>query len=229
MDIKKRKLAIQNAVIKQASVMKINARIIRILLVSISLMTMVLTLFIYHLLTSRDFPPSYVVNYETFEMSKVVRLDNPNLSNEAILRWSSQVVSVIFSFNFSEIKSGLYPERVKDYFSERGYADFTEVLTSREIISDAVDKKLLYSAVSCDKVNIVDMIEFQEEGNNKTLWLIQVPLILKLESTSSKRFRRYLVTAMIESGTKIKVDKSIALVGIQAEQMSPLDNLCKLA
>lgn len=222
----KKTLALQNAVIKQAKLMNISSRIIRLLLIVLSILITALMFVVYQLLINRDYPPSYAVNYGTFDTAQVVRLNNPAISNEAVVRWSSGAVSDIFKLNFNNINQHLRDIQV--YFSESGYNQFIADLTAKGWISDVRDKRLSFSANSCAKVNVRNVYKFKEEGDDKILWLIEIPLLFRIESPSVKRRDRYVVSVSVESGSKIRLDKSIAIVGIMWSSVSPLNDTCRL-
>jgi hypothetical protein len=209
MNIKPKTINLHDLDMQSAGFLKTNFALIKLsLLVSLGIV-IVLTSLIFYSVINRPNPADYA--FDGTNIARLVRLDLPDISNEAIMRWSSQVVSDIFTFNFLLLDEHF--AKIKEYFTEDGYAQFIE--SAQSLIDDARTKELKYQANSCDVVSIQNTTTIKNVNSTSTLWLIQIPLLIDIESRSEKRLVRYVITATVESGDNVRQDKTIAFLGLR--------------
>lgn len=206
----------KNALINTSSnFVKVNFNLVRYLLLAIFAVIIVLSGYIYYLIASLQAPPVYI--FDKKSASRVVTLDLPKISNEAVLRWASQAVSDIYSFNFSEDLNKHF-ERVSEYFTNDGYKQYMESLNSSGLIIDAKTKDIFYTANSCDVVSVSNQIQVSANDSANTIWYVDIPLLIKVESSGPVVMQRYIVRTIIKGGDDVRADKSIGFLGIEMRQ-----------
>lgn len=208
MKIKPKTINLHKLNIQSASFLKANFNLIKLSLLATFAIIIVLSGYIFYLVIQRPDPVPYTFNGTKVE--KLVRLNLPSLSNEAIMRWSSQAVSDIFTFNFLYLDEHF--EKIKEYFTADGYEQF--MASAQSLIDDARIKELRYQSNSCDVVSIQNTTNIKNINTVSTLWLIQIPLLIEIESRSEIVLKRYVITAIIEGGDNVRPDKSIAFLGL---------------
>lgn len=207
MKIKPKTVNLNELDMQGAGFLKTNFALIKLSLLVTFGIVIVLSGYVFYLVLNRPNPAPYTFNGTS--VAKLVRLELPNISNEAMMRWSSQAVADIFTFNFLFLDDHF--EKIKEYFTDDGYAQF--MTSAQTLLDDARTKELRYQANSCDVVSILNTTTVKNVGTTSTLWLIEIPLLMEIESKSEKVLKRYVITATIEGGDNVRQDKTIAFLG----------------
>jgi len=203
---------VQVLVSKGSNLVKLNIAIVKYLLATIFLAIMALSGVVYVLVEFQNLPDAYAFNKTA--VTPLVTQSLPRLSNEAVLRWSSQAISDIFTFNFAD-DIDAHLQRVSHYFTEEGFAQYNDNLKSSGLLQDLVAKQLVYRANSCDIVSILNQNTVTINNNPITVWDMEIPMILQLQSNSPTKLNRYIISLTIEGGAGVKPDQSIGIAGIK--------------
>ncbi len=199
-------------VAKGSTFAKLNISLVRYLLAGIFIAIMVLSGYIYILVETESLPDTYAFNKT--QVQPLVTQSLPRLSNEAVLRWSSQAVSDIFTFNFAQ-DIDAHLNRVSKYFTDEGFEQYKVSLNESGLLADLVDKQLVYTANSCDVVSIVNQSQVVIGQSPITIWYMEIPLLLQIQSNSPVKLSRYIANVTIEGGAGVKPDQSIGIAGIR--------------
>lgn len=196
---------------------KLNSSLMRYLLGGILIAIMILSGYIYFLVETESLPDTFAFNKTQVEPLVTQKL--PRLSNEAVLRWSSQAISDIFTFNFSQ-DIDAHLNRVSAYFTDEGFEQYKASLNESGLLADLENKQLVYTANSCDIVSIVFQEQVTIENSPITIWYMEIPLLLQIQSNSPVKLSRYVVNVTIEGGAGVKPDQSIGIAGIRLNYAS---------
>lgn len=197
---------------KGSSFARVNIALVRYLLAAVFIAIMVLSGYIYLLVETQRLPDTYAFNKT--QVAPLVTQSLPRLSNEAVLVWASQAVSDIFTFNFAQ-DIDAHLKRVSNYFTEEGYAEYKDSLDSSGLLQDLTNKQLVYAANSCDIVSIENQRQVTIDDSPITVWYMEIPLLLQVQSNSPTKLNRYVIKLIIEGGAGVKPDQSIGIAGIR--------------
>lgn len=218
----RKKVKLDLLVQQHSGFLKANLDLIRLVLLMVFIVVIIMSGYIYIQLAFRTTPPDYVFNGVDIERTAV--LDKPDIGNEALMRWTSRAISDIYTFNFLNLNEHFTD--IKEYFTADGYDNFNSVIAEQGLASDAMNKRLIYEANSCDVVSITATSNKQSGTYVSTYWLIDIPLLIKITSASETRLRRFVISVVVEGGANISPDKSIGISAIKMNYGS--GDFCKL-
>lgn len=118
-------------------------------------------------------------------------LDRPNVSSKALLSWATLAATATFSLDFVNYKDNI--KALKDYFTISGYDNFLASLEAAGTVATIEDKKLVLTAVPIGPAII--LTEGEQFGGYT--WEIQLPLLVRYQSTSTNETRVKLITMLI--------------------------------
>lgn len=220
------------ATIKTSTLLKARVALVHTVLIALILAMIFLIGAMGYLIYIRNYPPAYVVMKGLTEdkpnISRVVRLQYPKISNESLMRWSSRAVTDIFNFNFDLENFNQHFIKIQKHFTEDGYLQFRDMMKQSGILDNVLNERLIISAVSCDKVTIQNTKTLKGNEGNHTLWNLGIPIIFRIQSASETKKLRYIIQATIETGTNFVDDKSIAIAGIRMYSPSFKSEFCRL-
>lgn len=191
--------------------LKTNIVLVRYILLVILFIIVTLTGYIYFLIETQARPDTYAFNKNL--VSPLSTSSLPKLSNEAVLRWTSQAISDIFTFNFAQDIDEHF-KRVSNYFTDDGFNQYMASIRDSGLLSDLVAKQLVYTANSCDIVSILNQRMAMVENTPITVWYMQVPILLQIQSYSPTKLNRYVINIVVEGGSGVRPDKSIGIAGM---------------
>ncbi|MBP9721559.1 MAG: DotI/IcmL family type IV secretion protein [Gammaproteobacteria bacterium] len=198
--------------IKRSSVlMKLHMAFVKYGLLGILIGILVLSAYMTIIIEDSTPPDTYSFNKTS--TSKIVTLELPRLSNESVLSWVTQTISDIFTFNFADDLDKHF-NKINEYFTEEGFSQYQDSLNDSSLLTDLVTKQLSYTANSCDVVSVINQRQVDIDSAPVTVWAIQVPILLQVQSNSPTRLIRYVVSVIVESGKDVRPDKSIGIAGI---------------
>jgi intracellular multiplication protein IcmL len=150
--------------------------------------------------------PRYFAVSEEGRLIPIVSMKEPNLSDAALLQWTTQAVVRAFSYNYVNYREAL--QSLRDDFTELGWKHFTTELNDSNNLSSVIHKKLIVSAVPTGVPVIV------EQGVRKGVyvWKVQFPLLVTYESPSERIPQSFQVEALI---VRLSTLQSARGIGIQ--------------
>lgn len=196
---------------QNSTVGKIRLALLRLCLLGIMIAIIVLSVYMNFLVNLNKAPKTYAFNKTN--KTPLVTLALPKISNDALLNWASQAVSDIFTFNFADNLDNHF-EKVKGYFTADGYAQYMESVKSTGLLNDILSKQLAYAVNSCDVVTVLNQRQTKVAGEDVTIWAVQIPILMQIQSHDPTKLFRYLVTLIIQSGEEVSSDKSIGIASI---------------
>lgn len=115
-------------------------------------------------------------------------------------------------------------KRIKEKFTDIGYSQFTEAVDS--LRQNALSKNLIYAANSCDVVEISNTDRVQRGKEFNTLWLLKMPILIKITSANDIQVKRYLITVIVEGGGDVISNRSIGITSIRMNDLG--DGVCTI-
>jgi intracellular multiplication protein IcmL len=143
----------------------------------------------------------------------MVALNQPNLSNPALLSWVAQASTEVMTFGFNDYQRRL--QEASRNFTDRGWESFTAALQNARIIESIRANSQVITAAPRGAPVI------QKEGivNGQYQWIIQIPMILTYQSGSRTRSDNWMVTLVVvrvprlESPNGVGIAQWIAVSG----------------
>lgn len=143
----------------------------------------------------------------------MVPLNQPNLSNPALLSWVAQASTEVMTFGFNDYRRRL--QEASRNFTSRGWESFTAALQKSRIIESIEANSQVITAAPRGAPVI------QQEGlvNGQYQWVVQIPMILTYQSGSRTRSDNLMVTLVVvrvprlESPNGVGIAQWIAVSG----------------
>lgn len=151
--------------------------------------------------------PTYFATTESGRIIPLIPLDQPNLTDNAVLQWATQAVTTVFTYNFINYRSVLQSSR--QYFTAEGWRQFLLALQSSRNLSMVTSKKLMLSAVVSSAPVVLN--EYLLDG--KYTWKVQIPISVTYQSLSETAHDSFIISLTIE---RISTLDSISGVGISS-------------
>jgi hypothetical protein len=204
---------------KSYAFLRANYGLIRLLLkVVFWVMTGVVCFLIYFIFLQKP-PLFYAYSGGQIDTSaQLFGLQQPQIKNDAMMRWASQAVSEILTFSVLNVDAHM--QEVQRYFTIDGYAQFMRAMNDSGLLASVVSDNLRYSTNSCDVIDIVNERTVTTDGQQKHIWSLDIPVVLSVEAAGGLRVARYLVRATVAGGQQQVDGGSIALTGIMMEASS---------
>ncbi len=142
-------------------------------------------------------------------------LDRPNVSTKALLSWVTLAATATFSFDFVNLNDQL--EKLKDYFTNDGYNNFSASLAATGMLKTIVDKKLVLSAVAIGPAIVLH----EEDAHSGHTWRVQVPILVRYQSANVNETREQLVEVLVTQVPTSDAPKGIGIAQYIARETSP--------
>lgn len=136
--------------------------------------------------------PTYFATTDSGRMIPLIPLNQPNLSDKALLQWTSQAVVSVYSYNFVNFRE-IFQNNEK-YFTNDGWQEFLNALKASRNLETVKDKKLIVSAV----LSGAPIISSKNVFNGRYTWQIQMPVLVTYQSMSEQFNSSYLITLTIQ-------------------------------
>ncbi len=155
----------------------------------------------------------YFATTEDGRLIPMISLNQPNLSNPALMSWVAQAATEVMTFGFNDYRRRL--QESSRFFTRKGWESFTQALQEARIIeSIQANTQVITAAPRAAPV-------LQSEGlvNGQYQWVVQVPMIMSYQSGSKTRADRWIVTLVVvrvprlESPNGVGIAQWIAVPG----------------
>lgn len=160
---------------------------------------------IYGVLGTRP-RPTYFATTDTGRIIPLVPLNQPNLTDQALLQWASQAVTAVYSYNFVNYQQVF--QQNKSYFTDKGWEAFLDAIKSSKNLDAVIDQKLIVSAVLTGAPVVSNRFLF----DGRYTWKVQMPVTVTFQGTSgAPSTQSFLITLTIR---RISTLDNVAGVGI---------------
>ncbi len=147
--------------------------------------------------------------FATTDSGKVIRmipLNEPNMSPNAIRSWTVTAVMSIYDFNFANYRKAFSDNQ--KYFTNKGWNGFLKQLKLSGTIKAVKDQKLIISSVP----NGTAVITSQRSINGRYYWRVQVPMLIQYQSQSTNFNNNVMITLTIGRISTLKNNFGIGIV-----------------
>lgn len=160
--------------------------------------------------------PRYFATSADGRIVPLVPLVEPNLSDAVLLQWATSAAVSAFSYNHGNYREAI--QNLRDNFTESGWKNFIEALNSSNNLTAVREKRLLVSAVPTG----VPVITEQGLMAGRYAWRVQLPLLVRYESSSDTSLQSVILTVLI---VRIPTLQSVKGVGISQFVVAGSGNL----
>lgn len=136
--------------------------------------------------------PKYFAATDSGRIIALIPLDRPNLSDKALLQWTSEAVVSLYSYNFVNFREVFQVNR--NYFTAPGWRSFMQALDASKNLDTVKAKKLIVSAVLTGAPVIVN----QYVLDGRYTWAIQMPLLVTYQGSSDRINQNFILTLKIQ-------------------------------
>ncbi|MEK6731860.1 MAG: type IVB secretion system apparatus protein IcmL/DotI [Pseudomonadota bacterium] len=159
---------------------------------------------IFGILATRP-TPTYFATTNDGRIISLVPLNQPNLSDQALLQWASNAVISIYSYSFVNYQKVFQDN--EQYFTDAGWKAFLNSVKDSNSLSAVIKNKLIVSAVVTGAPVVTNRFLY----NNNYTWKVQMPITVTMQGTGSPSTQNFMVTLTI---TRVSTLDSISGVGI---------------
>lgn len=151
----------------------------------------------------------------------LVPVDQPNQSNDEVLRWASQAALAAFSYSYVNYHDEL--QASSEFFTDNGWSQFLNALGGSNNLLTLTARQMVASAQLLAPAQIITPPAVISEGplKGRYSWHIEVPVLVTYQNASE-----YTQQASMVSIWVVRVPVSNAPRGIGIEQLvgNPIDN-----
>lgn len=160
--------------------------------------------FIFFLHATRTMPSYYATTHDGKQI-RLIPLDEPNLTTDALLDWVKSAAVASYSFDFVNWSESL--SNVKSYYTPNGYQNFMKALQASGSLEGVRSKKLVVSAVQTGTPVIL------KEGliNSRYSWQVQLPMLISYQSASEVIKQDINMTMLITRVPTLESEKGIGI------------------
>lgn len=133
----------------------------------------------------------YFATTEDGRLIPMVSLNQPNLSNPALMSWVAQAATEVMTFGFNDYRRRL--QESSRFFTRRGWESFTGALQSARVLESIEANSQVITAAPRG----APVLERESEVNGQYQWIVQIPMVLSYQSGSKTRADNWIVTLVI--------------------------------
>lgn len=159
--------------------------------------------------------PQYFATTHDGKLIKLLPLNQPNLTTNALLQWAVEAATAAYTFNFVDYRKRLQDVRI--YFTKLGYQNFLQALTDSRNLEAVKSKKLVVSAVPTGAPVVL------REGVTSSgfyAWQVQFPMLLTYQSASDLINQNIMVTMLITRVPTLESAKGIGIASFVVREGS---------
>lgn len=164
-----------------------------------------------YLLTHRP-APQYFATTRDGRLIKMVALDQPNLTNQAVLLWVSNAVTSLYTYDFVNYRATFQSN--SQYFTKDGWRAFLSILNASQNLQAVKDKKLVVTAVPSGAPVILE----QSVNEGVYFWRVQIPIVVTYTSLSQQFTQNLLLTLLVQRLPTLENTYGIGIAQFVAQQ-----------
>jgi len=183
---------------------KDNSRKLLIALICSVVVILLQTMTIVYVVTHPP-QPKYFATATNGRIMPLMPLDQPNLSQSALLQWANTAAIAAYTYDFVNYRQAL--QAASEYFTPDGWNSFMAALDTSGSLQNVINKKLIVSAVATGAPVVVQ----QGLLEGRYTWKVQMPMLITYQSPSQFSRQSATVTMLV---TRISTLTSARGVGI---------------
>jgi len=178
-------------------------RVMKLLLI-MSIIMVILVLILAYLFTHRP-EPRYFATTQSGRILRLIPLNQPMLSSEALLSWASQVAMSAYTYNFANYRQKIQTQEIN--FTGDAWQQFLQQLKDSGNIQAVDQRKINVNGV----VSGSPVIVYQGMLKGRYAWKVQVPLLVTFVSASDRFQKNYMVTMVIVRVSTVQNQNGVAV------------------
>lgn len=135
--------------------------------------------------------PRYFATTNDGRIMPLIPLEQPNLSNAALLQWANTAAISAYTYNFIDYRQRL--QEASEYFTPDGWRAFLDALKASNNLNAVTDKKLIVSAVAVKAPTVLE----QGVLMGRYTWKVQLEMLVNYQSPSQMVQQNLVVTMLI--------------------------------
>ncbi|HBH25894.1 MAG TPA: type IV secretion protein IcmL [Rhodospirillaceae bacterium] len=133
----------------------------------------------------------YFATTQDGRLIRMMPLNEPNLSDAALLSWAAQAASEALTFGHNDYRRRL--QEAQRHFTKAGWDSFTKGLEASDLIPRLEANNQVLTTVPSQ----APMIESQGPMNGMYTWVVQIPVVLTYQSGNIRDPHRYTLRVVI--------------------------------
>lgn len=158
----------------------------------------------YYIYATRP-APRYFATTADGALIRLHPLDQPNMSDAALLTWATEAITGAYSFNFVNYREILNNNRSN--FTKRGYQLYIKAINAGNNLNTVIQKKLVVRAVPTS----APMIVAKGLSGEVYAWRVEIPMLVSYESSSENMRQSIIVKLLIKRVDTLENDKGIGI------------------
>ena len=147
-------------------------------------------LIVYFILKKPDH--SYYATTTVGKVQRIYALSEPIVTNTYLLKWAESVGRQLFSLSFASFNDDI--NKVAPYFSLSGFSAYQAALQSSGFKKSILGSKVNISSIVSENPYILD----QGVSYGRYRWVINLPMMMSLESASLTTKQKYNIELTVE-------------------------------
>lgn len=147
----------------------------------------------------------YFATTEDGRLIPMVPLNEPNLSDPALLSWSAQAATEVMTMGFSDYRRRL--QEAARSFTPTGWASFTQALAKAQTIEN-IEKGRQVMRAAPDGAPIITArgLVF-----GRYQWVMEIPMVITYESTAGTRSDKILVQMQVVRVSRLESPSGVGI------------------
>lgn len=146
--------------------------------------------YIYFQYISRPAPKYFATTTEG-ALIELIPLDQPNLSTNTLLQWTTQAATSAYTYNFVNYRDAF--QQARNYFTPEGYKNYLKAIEDSRNLEAVKEKKLVVSSVPTGAPIVVN------EGRiaGRYAWQVEMPMLISYQSATEVIRQNIKLTMLI--------------------------------
>jgi len=149
-----------------------------------------LTFTVVYMVTHRPMP-TYFASTDTGRIIPLIPLDQPNLTDQAVVNWASKAVVAVYTYDFINFRQTL--QENEKYFTQSGWRSFLDALNESKNLDAVRENKMVVSAF----VSAAPIVTRKGVLQGRYVWVIQIPLLVHFASANQQSDQNYVIQVQV--------------------------------
>ncbi|MCD6046948.1 MAG: type secretion protein DotI [Gammaproteobacteria bacterium] len=159
--------------------------------------------------------PKYFATYADGKLVPLIPLNQPNVSQAALLQWANTAVIAVNTYDFFNYREQL--QKASEYFTPDGWQAYLNELKASRNLNAVLEKKLVVSAVATRAPTILR----EAILDGVYTWVVNIPILVTYQSASEYSQQSLIVTLMIKRISTLTNPNGIGITNYIAAEGYP--------
>jgi intracellular multiplication protein IcmL len=159
--------------------------------------------------------PKYFATYADGKLVPLIPLNQPNVSQAALLQWANTAVIAVNTYDFFNYREQL--QKASEYFTPEGWQAYLNELKASRNLNAVLEKKLVVSAVATRAPTILR----ESILDGVYTWVVNMPILVTYQSASEYSQQSLIVTLMVRRISTLTNPNGIGITNYIAAEGYP--------